>query len=88
MFIHPVSENAWIRIHSHLLTRTDLRELEQQHTYNEKKEIASEGEECVLKEILIKELEQIFQNFETVKFVFRCKCQKKHDSQTLEYGIS
>jgi hypothetical protein len=32
-----------------------------------RKEIASEGEGCVSKEILIKELQQTFQNLETVK---------------------
>jgi hypothetical protein len=31
--------------------------LEQQRTYDEKEEIASEGDGCVSKEILIKELE-------------------------------
>jgi hypothetical protein len=41
--------------------------LEQQRTYDEKAEIASEGEECVSKEILIKELEQMFRNLETDK---------------------
>jgi hypothetical protein len=34
---------------------------------DEKEEIASEGEGCVSKEILIKELEQMFRNLETVK---------------------
>jgi uncharacterized coiled-coil DUF342 family protein len=34
---------------------------------DEKEEIASEGEGCVSNEILIKELEQIFRNLETVK---------------------
>jgi hypothetical protein len=34
---------------------------------DEKEEIASEGEGCVRKEILIKEVEQIFRNLETVK---------------------
>jgi hypothetical protein len=33
----------------------------------EKEEIASDGEGRVLKEILIKELEQMFRNLETVK---------------------
>jgi uncharacterized coiled-coil DUF342 family protein len=33
----------------------------------EKEEIASEGEECVSKGILLKELEQKFRNLETVK---------------------
>jgi hypothetical protein len=34
---------------------------------DEKEEIASEGEGCVSEEILIKELEQMFRNLETVK---------------------
>jgi hypothetical protein len=34
---------------------------------DEKEEIASEGEGCVSKEILIKELEQTFRNLKTVK---------------------
>jgi hypothetical protein len=34
---------------------------------DEKEEIASEGEACVSKEILIKELEQMFRNLVTVK---------------------
>jgi hypothetical protein len=34
---------------------------------DEKEEIASEGQGCVSKEILIKELEQMFRNLETVK---------------------
>jgi hypothetical protein len=34
---------------------------------DEKEEITSEGEGCVSKEILIKELEQMFRNLETVK---------------------
>jgi hypothetical protein len=34
---------------------------------DEKEEIVSEGEGCVSKEILIKELEQMFRNSETVK---------------------
>jgi hypothetical protein len=34
---------------------------------DEKEESASEGEGCVSKEILIKELEQMFRNLETVK---------------------
>jgi hypothetical protein len=34
---------------------------------DEKEEIASEGEGCVSKEILLKELEQMFRNLETVK---------------------
>lgn len=44
-----------------------LVELEQQHTYDKKEEFASEGEGYVSKEILIKELEKMFQNLETVK---------------------
>jgi uncharacterized protein with ParB-like and HNH nuclease domain len=54
-------------LHSQPLTDTDLIELEQQHTYDEEEEIASAGEGCVSKEILIKELEQMFRNLETVK---------------------
>jgi hypothetical protein len=53
--------------HSQALTDTDLIELEQQRTYDEKEEIAAEGEGCVSKEILIKELEQMFRNLETFK---------------------
>jgi hypothetical protein len=41
----------------------DLIELEQQCTYDKKKEIASEGEGCVSKEILIKELEEMVLKF-------------------------
>jgi hypothetical protein len=53
--------------HSKPLTDTELIELEQQRTYDEKEEIASEGKGRVSKEILIKELEQMFRNLETVK---------------------
>jgi hypothetical protein len=45
----------------------DLIELKPQSTYEKKEEIASEGEGCVSKEMLIKELEQMFRNLETVK---------------------
>jgi hypothetical protein len=45
---------------------TGIIELEQ-HTYNEKEEIVSEGEGCVSKDILIKELKQMFRNLENVK---------------------
>jgi hypothetical protein len=65
MLVCPILENAWIHIHSHSLT--DVIELEQQHTYNEKEEIVSEGEGCVSKEILIKELEHMFRNLETIR---------------------
>jgi predicted RNA-binding protein with RPS1 domain len=41
--------------------------LEQQRTYDEKEELVTEGDGCVSKEILIKELDQMFRNFETVK---------------------
>jgi hypothetical protein len=44
--------------HSYALIDTDLTELEQQRTYHEKEEIASE--ECVSKEILLKELQLMF----------------------------
>jgi hypothetical protein len=66
--------------HSQPSTDRDPIELEQQRTYDKKKEIASEGEGCVSKEILIKEFEHIFKHFETVEFVFRSKCGKKRDS--------
>jgi hypothetical protein len=46
----------YLDLHSQPLTDTDLTESEQQLTYDEKEEIASEGEGCVSKEILIKEL--------------------------------
>jgi hypothetical protein len=52
--------------HSQPLTDTGLIELER-HTYDEKEETASEGERCVSKEILIKELEHMFRNLKTVK---------------------
>jgi hypothetical protein len=52
------------------------------HTYNEKEEIVSEGEGCVFKAILTKELRQMFQNLGTVKhkFRYRFKCGKKNTS--------
>jgi hypothetical protein len=53
--------------HSQALTDTDLIELEEQRAYDEEEEIASEGEGCVSKEILIKEVEQMFRTLETVK---------------------
>jgi hypothetical protein len=53
--------------HSEPLTDTDPIELDQHHIYDEKEEIASEGERCVPKEILLKELEQMLRNLETVK---------------------
>jgi hypothetical protein len=39
--------------HSQPLTDTDLIEVHQQRTYDEKEETASEGEGCLSKEILI-----------------------------------
>jgi hypothetical protein len=36
-------------------------------TYDQKEEIASAGEECVQKEILVKELDQLFRNLGPVK---------------------
>jgi hypothetical protein len=45
----------------------DLIELKPQGASDKSVEIASEGEERVSKEILIKELEQMFRNLETVK---------------------
>jgi hypothetical protein len=51
----------------------------QQHTYDEK-DVESEEEGCVSKEILIKELKKMFPNLETVKQQhngFRCECGKK-----------
>jgi hypothetical protein len=39
--------------HSQPFTNTDLTEFEQQCTYDEKAETASEGEGCVSKEILV-----------------------------------
>jgi hypothetical protein len=53
--------------HSQPLTDMDLTELEQQCTYDEKEQIAAEGEGCVSKKILIKEPEQMFRYLETVK---------------------
>jgi hypothetical protein len=53
--------------HSRPLTDTDLIELEQQRVYGEEEEIASDGEGSVSKQILIKELEQMFRNLETVE---------------------
>jgi hypothetical protein len=41
--------------------------LQQRRTYYKKEEIVSEGEGRVSKEILIKELDQMFRNLETVK---------------------
>jgi hypothetical protein len=53
--------------HSQPLTDMDLIEMEKQHTYDEKEKIVSEGAGRVSKEILIKELEKMFRNLETVK---------------------
>jgi hypothetical protein len=39
----------------------------QQRIYDKKEEIVSEGEVCLSVEILIQELQQMFQNLETVK---------------------
>jgi hypothetical protein len=50
---------------------------------DEKEKTASEGQGCVSKEILIKELEQMFRNLETVKqqiMDLRSECGKKHAS--------
>jgi hypothetical protein len=53
---------------SHSLSPTDMDLTEwEQHTYDEKKEIVSEGEGCVSKEILIQEFKQMFPNLETVE---------------------
>jgi hypothetical protein len=66
--------------------------LEQQRTYDEKEKIASEGEGCVSKEILIKELEQVFRNLETVKQQIMDSDPNMERSmlvrRTLENGIS
>jgi hypothetical protein len=66
--------------------------LEQQLTYDERDEIASEGERCVSKEILIKELEQMFRNLETVKQQFMDSDPNVERGmrvrRTLENGIS
>jgi hypothetical protein len=60
------SPNVRECLDSHSLTRT-LQNWSNSVTYDEKEEIASEGEGCVSKEILIKKLEQMFRNLETVK---------------------
>jgi hypothetical protein len=44
-----------------------VRECLDFHAYDEKEEIVTEGEECISKEIMLKELKQMFQNLETVK---------------------
>jgi hypothetical protein len=63
------SPNVRECLHSHSLPLTDmdLIELRQQHTYDEKEDIASYGDGCVSKGISIKELQQMFRNLETVK---------------------
>lgn len=54
-------------LNSQPLTDTDLTELEQLRTYDEKAKIASEGEGCVSKEILVEEQEQMFRNLGIVQ---------------------
>jgi hypothetical protein len=54
-------------LHSQPLTGAELTDLEQQRTYKEKQQFAPEGEESVSKEIMIKELEKMFRNLETVE---------------------
>jgi hypothetical protein len=78
--------------HTQPPTDTDLIELDQQRTCDEKEEIASEGEGCVSKEILIKEIEQVFRNLETVKQQIMVLDPSVERSmlvrRTLENGIS
>jgi hypothetical protein len=77
--------------HSQPLSDTDLSELGQRLTYGEKEEIASEGEGCASKEILIKELEQMFRNLETVKQIMDLDPNVERSMpvrRTLENGIS
>jgi hypothetical protein len=52
--------------HSQPLTHMNLIELKPQGASDKSVEIASEGEGCVSKEILVKELEQMFRNLVTV----------------------
>jgi hypothetical protein len=56
----------YLNSHSQPLTDTDLTELEQQRAHDEKGKTVSEYE-CFSKEILIKELQQMFRNLEHVK---------------------
>jgi hypothetical protein len=68
-----------------------LIELEQQRTYDKKEGIASEGEGCASKEILIKGLKQMFQNLETVKQIMYLDLNVERSMlvrQTLGKGIS
>jgi hypothetical protein len=50
---------------------------------NEKEETASDGEEWVSKEILIQQLEQMFQNLECyiINYAFRPECETKRASR-------
>jgi hypothetical protein len=77
--------------HSQPLIDTDLTELEQQRSYDEKEEIASEEDKRVSKEILIKELQQMFRNLERVKQQITDLDQNVERSmlvrRTLENGI-
>jgi hypothetical protein len=56
--------------------------VERQRAYDDKVEMASEGERCVSKKMLLKELEQGFRNLETVKM------QIKDLDQTMETHAS
>jgi hypothetical protein len=55
-----MSESAWIYVHIHSLSCAS-------HNWRKRDQIASESDGRVLKEILIKELQQMFQNLENVK---------------------
>jgi hypothetical protein len=60
--VDPPSVRECLESHSQPLSDTDLTEMEQRRACDEK-----EGEGCVSKEILVKELEQMFRNMEHVK---------------------
>jgi hypothetical protein len=59
---YPALKRMSLDSHSQPLT-----EMEQQCMYQEKVEIASKGQGCVSKKILIKELEQMLRNLEYIK---------------------
>jgi hypothetical protein len=64
-----MSEKAWIRINGHSLTRS-LENWKTAYLWR-REEIVSDGEGCVSKEILIKEFQQMFQNLENVKHLYK-----------------
>jgi hypothetical protein len=74
MSILPVSENAWIHVHSHSVTR-NLQNWSNSAPTTRKKKLRLKETGVSRKIILIKELEQMFRNLEAVKQFIKEECR-------------